>query len=82
MTTTRKKWGDPGSKVTRATSARLFSAGKNRPVVVTLYPDGLIGLRLSRYRKEEYVNASDMYRQALWARVAMEKAAKKKARKK
>lgn len=78
----RKKWGDPGSKVTRATSARLFSAGKNRPVVVTLYPDGLIGLRLSRYRKEEYVNASDIYRQALWARVAAERAAKKKARKK
>ena len=77
----RKKWGDPGSKVTRATSAKLFSAGQHRPVIVTLYPDGIIGLRLSRYRKEEYVNAPDIYRQAVMARVAAERAAKRKGKK-
>jgi hypothetical protein len=77
----RKKWGDPGSKVTRATGASLFSAGKRRTVVVTVYPDGIIGLRLIRHRKEEYVNAADIYRQATMARVSAERAAKRKAKK-
>jgi hypothetical protein len=77
----RKKWGDPGSKVTRATSASVFSAGKRKPVIVTLYPDGIIGLRLSRYRKEEYVDAANVYREAVVARVASERAAKRKGKK-
>lgn len=84
MTTTkpRKKWGDPGSKITRATSASLFSAGKQHVVVVTVYPDGLIGLRLLRHRTEEYVDAADIYRQAVMTRVAAERAAKKAKKKK
>jgi hypothetical protein len=69
----RKAWGTPGSKVTRK--------GRRRPVIVTVYPDGIIGLRLSKQRREEYVDAASTYRGAVVQRVANEKAAKKKARK-
>jgi len=79
---TRKTWGDPGSKVTRATSASIFSSGKRRTVVVTVYPEGIIGLRLVRHRTEEFVDAATIYRQAVMARVSAERAAKRKARKK
>jgi hypothetical protein len=77
----RKKWGEPGSKVGRVTDARVYSRGY-REVAVTIYPDGQIGLRLKGTRKQEYVNAADIYRQAVQARVVAERAAKKKARKK
>lgn len=78
---TRKTWGDPGSKVTRATSASIFSSGKRRTVVVTVYPEGIIGLRLMRHRKEEYVDAASMYRQAVLIRTAQERAKKRAAKK-
>jgi hypothetical protein len=74
----RKSWGQPGSHVTRKTEACVFDAGGRRPVVVSIYPDGLIGLRLFKRRREEFVFASDIYRQAVVARVAAARAAKKK----
>ncbi len=77
----RPKWGDPGSKVARVTRSTVFSAGKRRPVIVTVYPDGIIGLRLSRTRREEYVDAASTYRSAVISRVAFERAAKRKAKK-
>ena len=75
----RPSWGEPGSRVTRRTTATVYSRGA-RPVLVTIYPDGVIGLRLSKHRREEFVNASDMYRQAVATRVASERAAKRKAK--
>ena len=78
--TIRKTWGDPGSKVRRATSAAVFSAGKRRPVIVTIYPDGIIGLRLARSRREEFVDAASEYRRAVLLRVAAERAAKRKGK--
>lgn len=75
----RPKWGQPGSHVTRRTDATVFSRGR-RPVIVTIYPTGEIGLRLNRTRREEYVNAADIYRQAVTARVAFERAQRKKKR--
>ncbi len=44
-------------------------------------PDGIIGLRLSRTRREEYVDAASTYRSAVISRVAFERAAKRKAKK-
>ena len=78
----RKKWGDPGSKVTRTTTASVFSAGKRRHIAVTVYANGIIGLRLVRHRTEEYIDVVTAYRKAVWARMALERAAKRKARKK
>jgi hypothetical protein len=75
----RPSWGEPGSHVTRRTTATVYSRGQ-RPVLVTIYPDGVIGLRLSKHRREEYVGASDLYRQAVTMRVAAERAAKRKAK--
>ena len=77
---TRPLWGEPGSKVVRKTAATVFSRGMRR-VIVTVYPDGVIGLRLAKERKEEFINAADAYRQACLTRKALERAAKKKARK-
>jgi len=77
----RKSWGSSGSRVVRKTSASVFSAGKRRPVVVAVYPDGIIGLRLLRSRREEFVDAASVYREAVFARVAAERAAKRKAKK-
>lgn len=76
----RPSWGDPGSHVTRRTSATVYSRG-SRNVIVTIYPDGVIGLRLSKHRREEFVAASDLYRQAVTSRVRAEREAKRKARK-
>jgi hypothetical protein len=76
--TPRKKWGDPGSRVARKTEARVFSQGAPRTVIVAIYPDGVIGLRLSKHRREEFVHASDIYRQAVMTRKANERAAKRR----
>lgn len=77
----RKKWGEPGSKVARKTGATVFSNGGRRPIIVAVYPDGIIGLRLLRHKREEYVAASDIFRQAVVNRVAAERAAKRAAKK-
>lgn len=82
-TTTKKKrpsWGDPGSRVVRKTSALVYSRG-SRQVIVAIYPDGIIGLRLSKHRREEFVSASDTYRRAVTTRVALERATKRAKRK-
>lgn len=73
----RPRWGEPGSRVTRRTSAVVFSRG-SRPVIVTVYPDGIIGLRLSKHRTEEFAHAADIYRGAVTARVRAEREAKRK----
>jgi hypothetical protein len=75
----RPSWGEPGSHVTRRTTATVYSRG-SRPVIVTIYPDGIIGLRLSKHRREEYASASDLYRQAVTSRVRAERDAKRKSK--
>lgn len=66
--------------VRRRTAASVFSSGSRRPVIVTIYPDGLIGLRLHKQRREEVVPADVVYREAVVARVAFERAQKRKAK--
>jgi len=85
MTTTkvRKKWGDPGSKVTRRVEGnKVWSSGKYRDVLVTIYPHGLVGYRLLGQRREYFRGAAEDYREAVRLTVAAERAAKKAARKK
>jgi len=66
--------------VRRRTAATVFASGQRRPVIVTVYPDGLIGLRLHRQRREEVLCADVAYKQAVSERVAYERARKRKAR--
>jgi hypothetical protein len=77
----RPLWGEPGSKVKRTTEAAVHSAGKRRKIVVAIYPDGVIGTRLLGTRREYYMFADDIYRNAVTVTVAKERAAKKKAKK-
>lgn len=76
----RPKWGEPGSRVIRRTQATVFSAGARRPVIVCVYPDGVIGLRLNKQRREEFALADDIYREACAARVRFEREKKRKAK--
>lgn len=66
--------------VRRRTAASVFSSGSRRPVVVTIYPDGVIGLRLHKTRREETMLADVIYRQAVVERVAYERRQKRKAK--
>ena len=77
----RRKWGDPGSRVVRRTTVAVFSMGKRRPVIVAVYPDGRIGLRLTKQQREEFVFADDTYREAVIRRKANERATRKKGKK-
>jgi hypothetical protein len=77
----RLSWGDPGSKCLRRVEAKVWSGGKHRPVVVSVYPDGIVGYRLLGMRREYMRNAADDYREAVRLTVAAERAAKRKARK-
>lgn len=67
--------------VSRVTSAVIRDGGKRRELVLTIYPNGMIGLRPKGTRREETANAEGVWFQALRARVASELAAKKLARK-
>jgi hypothetical protein len=77
----RKKWGDPGSKVTRRVEGRVWSAGKHRDVLLSVYPNGTVGYRLLGQRREYFRSAADDYRDALRQTIAAERAAKRKAKK-
>jgi hypothetical protein len=74
----RKVWGDPGSKVTRKTAAFVWSSGKGRLVVATVYHDGIIGTRLLGSRTEYYTLLADIHRNAVAGVAAAKRAAKKK----
>ena len=52
------------TKATRETSAVVRDRGIDRPVVVTILPNGTIGLRLKGCRRTFYVDAADTYRRA------------------
>jgi hypothetical protein len=85
MTTNKKPrripWGAPGSKVARKTSASVFSAGKRRPVVVSVFPDGVLGLRLLGTRREFFAFADSVYREAVISTKAAEREKRRKAKK-
>jgi hypothetical protein len=63
-------------KVTRRSSETYRDRSKMRRIVVTLYPTGVIGLRLEKTRQEETLSLSAAYEMAVRARVAFERAQK------
>jgi hypothetical protein len=67
----------PVSRQTRA----MFRSQGLRPVIVTVYPEGIIGLRLYRLRREEQLDAATLYERAVKTRVAREHAERRAARK-
>jgi hypothetical protein len=63
-------------KVTRRSSETYRDRSKLRRIVVTLYPSGVIGLRLEKTRQEETLSLSAAYEMAVRARVAFDRAQK------
>ena len=70
----------PRRTVRRQADAMVWSAGRHRPVIVALHPDGVIGLRLYQTRKEVFINAADAYRRAVAEEAAIRRATRKKAK--
>lgn len=66
--------------VTRRSEETVREAGKLRRIVVTLYPNGTIGLRPEKTRREEILPIEAVYITALKARVASERATSGKKR--
>lgn len=54
--------------------------GKTRRLVVSLYPNGLVGIRPEKTRREEYVTLEAVYGYAIKARVAKQQAERRKAK--
>jgi hypothetical protein len=65
-------------KVTRRSSETYRDRSKLRRIVITLYPAGVIGLRLEKTRQEETLPLHLAYETAVRARVAFERAQKAK----
>lgn len=55
--------------------------GVNPKIVVTLYPNGVIGLRESRRRREYTLGVGALYVQAVAAQARLDRIEKKKKRK-
>ena len=67
-------------KVSRRTEAFRRDKGKPRRYVVSLHPGDLIGFRLEKTRREEFLPVGVGYEIAVRLRVASEKAAKRKSK--
>ena len=63
--------------VTRKSSTTIRDAGQRRELVITLYPNGLIGLRPLKTRREERITIEAVYSLAVKQRIALERAAKR-----
>jgi hypothetical protein len=57
----------------RETSATIFEQGENRPVIVTLYPHGVVGLRLKGTRRTYTLDVQSLYVRAVKAAVDAER---------
>lgn len=68
--------------VIRLSANSIRDGGAPRRLVVTLYPQGFIGLRQERCRREETVSLDAMYWYAVKARVAQERLMRLKKHKK
>ena len=67
--------------ITRRTDNEIRDGSKRRPLVITLYTGGIIGLRPSKTRREELLTVEAAYDLAIKQRVARERAEKKGKRK-
>jgi hypothetical protein len=66
--------------VTRRSDATVRDRGRSRRIVVTLYPNGTVGLRQEKTRREEIVSLASCWGLAVKQRVAQERADKKKGK--
>ncbi len=66
--------------VTRRTENEIRDRGKRRPLVITLYLGGVIGLRPAKTRQEEIIGIEAVYDLAVKMRVAQERREKKQRR--
>ena len=69
-------------QVSRVSRELVRDGSKFRQLVVTLYPSGDIGIRPQGTRREERFPLEGVYHLAVKARVAAERAAKRKAKQK
>jgi hypothetical protein len=65
-------------KITRRSAETYRDRSKLRRIVITLYPAGMIGLRLEKTRREETLSLPLAYETAVRARIAFEHKAKRK----
>lgn len=69
------------SKVIRRSEELYRDKSKMRRIVVTLYPAGMIGLRLEKCRTEETISLRAAYEAATQSRVRYERSQKGKDKK-
>lgn len=72
---------DVRKAIPRRVADMVRDGGKLRRLIVIVYPNGTIGLRPERTRREELVSAGGVWQRAVRDRVMAEKFAKQKARK-
>jgi hypothetical protein len=72
---------DVKKAIPRRVADLVRDGGRLRRLVVTVYPNGTIGLRPERTRREEVVSAGGIWQRAVRDRVVAERQAKIKARK-
>jgi hypothetical protein len=69
------------TRLNKQVARKCISAGeRGRLFVVAVCPGDLVGVRLERTRRTEYMSIDAIYHFAVKSRVAAEKAAKKKAK--
>lgn len=81
MKAVRLKWGEPGSRVKRVVDSTVRSGRKARKVVVSVYPNGVVGYRLLGERSEYFRSAAGDYCDAVLQTKLAEKAKRKAERK-
>ena len=64
--------------VKRETFGGIFDRGKCRPVIVSIEPPNLVGLRLKGMKRTYYLTAESIFMQALKASLVSEKKEKGK----
>lgn len=64
--------------VTRRSEETVRECGKLRRIVITLYPNGTIGLRPEKTRREEILPIEAIYMMAIKARVLAQRTDKKR----
>jgi hypothetical protein len=77
----RPRWGEPGSRVKRTTTATIWSAGKSRAIMFALYSDGVLETWEKGMRTRYCSFMVDIHRNAVVRYKAAQREAKKKARK-
>lgn len=67
--------------ITRRSEATIRDGGRNRRIVITLYPSNVIGLRPEKTRREEVIPVEAVWSIAVKMRIAKERADNKAAKK-